>query len=315
MTPLLSRLLALATIATIAACGGKGAATGREPKRDIDSDPLAMLPPSAVVVARLDLRAVYADPSLGPQIAAITDPLIPVGDGSGFLASRDIDRVVVGVYATPGAQVAAVLSGRFDADRIAHAPRTTGGAPIVGGSYGGFATSSVGGMTFVTLTPKTVVAGTNDGVRFVLDRLHQGAPERSLPPWIVETLETPGVTSALAADFASQPVAAATLTNVNLPWLNGMRIARVIGNMQPPGLNVAATVTYGDPTLAQSAAGGMQSADRWLELFGPLIGGMKLQGFDASAEGNDLRCRFALDTQGLHTLLAMLPRILRPPSP
>jgi|HubBroStandDraft_1064217.scaffolds.fasta_scaffold34184_2 hypothetical protein len=315
MAPLLSRLLTLVALTAFAACGGKGAGTGGEAKPEIDSDPLAMLPPSAVVFARLDLRAVYGDPSLGSQVAAITDPLVPIGEGSGFLPSRDVDRVVAGVYPTMGMEVAAILSGRFDVDRLTHATRTVAGAPITNGSYGGFATSSVGRTTWVAVTPKTLVAGTNDGVKFVLDRLHKGPPERSLPPWIVETLETPGATTALVADFASQPVAAATFANVSLPWLKGMRIARVIGNMQPPGLNVATTVTYSDPSLAESAAGGMRSADRWLDLFGPLVGGVKLQGFDVNAEGNDLRCKFALDTQGLHTLLAMLPRLLRSPSP
>jgi hypothetical protein len=139
-------------------------------------------------------------------------------------------------------------------------------------------------------------------VKYVLDLLQKGPPARSLPPWVLETLQTPGATIAVTADFASRPVAAAALGSVNLPWLKGMRIGRVIGNMQPPGLNVAATITYADASGAQDAASAVRSVDRWLDLFGPLVGGLKLQGF--------VRCKFALDTQGLHTLLAMLPRLL-----
>jgi hypothetical protein len=167
-------------------------------------------------------------------------------------------------------------------------------------------------MTWVALTPRTLVAGTSEGVRLVLDRIQRGAPERSLPSWIVATLETAGASSALTADFVSQPVVASSLANANLPWLKGLRIARILGDMSPPGLNVAGTLTYGDPSAAQDAAAGMRAADRWLELLGPLVGGLKLQGFDASGEGADLRCKFAVDTQGLHALLAMIPHFLRP---
>jgi len=310
-----ARLLALVACAAFFACGGKGPGAPGVAAPDFDADPLALLPASAVVVAQLDSRAVYGDPMLGAQVAAITDPLVPIGDGSWFLPSRDVDRVVVGVYATPVAEVAAVLSGRFDVTRIAHATTTRSGALISNGAYAGFATSSVGRITWVALTPKTLISGTSEGVRFVLDRLQKGPVMRSLPPWVVETLLTPGAAVGVTADFVSQPVAAATFGNANLPWLKGMRIARVIGNLQPPGLNVAGTITYGDPVMAQDASGVMRSADRWLSLFGPLVGGMKLQGFDASAQGGDLRCRFALDTQGVRTFLAMIPRFLPSPSP
>src|SRR5580700_7695852 len=245
------RLLVLAAFATFTACGGQVPAAGGIAKPDLDADPLALLPASAVVVARLDSRAVYRDQELGAQVAAITDPLVPIGDGSWFQASRDVDQVVVGVYATPVVEVAAVLSGRFDIARIAQATRTKSDAIISTGAYAGFVTSSVGRLTWVALTPKTLISGTSEGVRFVLDRLQKGPPARSLPPWIVETLQTPGAAIALTADFVSQPVAAATFGNANLPWLRGLRIARVIGNVQSPGLNVAGTVTYGDPSLAQ----------------------------------------------------------------
>jgi hypothetical protein len=310
MAPLPIRLLVVAAFVTLAACGGKGAATEGTAKPDLDADPIALLPSSAVLVAGLDLRAVYGDPTLGPQVASIADALVPIGEGSSFVASRDVDRVTVGIYATLKVDIAAVLSGRFDVDRITHAARTLNGTTISNGTYGGFPTSSIGHTTWAVLTPKTLVAGTTDGVKYVLDNLQKGPPQRSLPPWVVETLQTPGAAIALAADFATRPVAAAAIGNLNLPWLKGMRIARVIGNMQPPGLNVAATITYADASFAQDAAGTVRSVDRWLDLFGPLVGGVKLQGFDANAEGTDMRCKFALDTQGLRSLLGMIPRFL-----
>jgi hypothetical protein len=173
----------------------------------------------------------------------------------------------------------------------------------------------VGKTTWVALTPRTLLAGTSQGVRWALDRLQQGQAARGLPLWVIDTLQTPGTTGAVAADFVSQPIASASLGNVNVPWLQGIRIARVIGNLEPPGLNVAATITYGDPALAQQAASAFVSADRWLELFGPLIGGTKLRGFTADTQGSDVRCKFGLDTQGLGSLLSMVERLLPAASP
>jgi hypothetical protein len=268
-----------------------------------------------VVFARFDVRVLFADAVLGPQLNALAQSLVPVGDGTWFIPGRDIDRATVAVYATPEAEVASVLSGRFDVDRLMRATRARSGAFITSGSYGGFLTSTTGRMTWAAVTPRTVVAGTPEGVHWVLDRLQRGAPEHSLPPWISDTLATPAAAAALTADFVSQPLASASLGNFNLPWIKGMRIVRVLGNLEPPGLNVAATVTYADPSLAQQATGAVLSADRWLELVGPLVGGAKLRGFTADAQGSDLRCKFAIDTQGLASLLTMVERFLPVPAP
>ncbi|HEY8087432.1 MAG TPA: hypothetical protein VIF09_06295 [Polyangiaceae bacterium] len=292
------------------ACGGKGADSGGANRADVDADPLALLPASAVVVANLDARAMFEGGSVGAQVAALANGLVPVGDDAGFDAKRDVDRVVLGGYATTGADVAAVVVGRFDPPRIAAVTRARSGAAIVPGVYAGTTTYSVGAVTYAVLTAKTIVSGTRDGVRRLLERIRTGKLERSMPPWVVQTLATGGAEMALAADFTSQPVVSAAVGSANLPWLKGMRIARVVGDFQKPGMNVAATLTYGDAQEAAGAAESLRFVDGWLKVLGPFLGGLQLQNLDVKTEGSDMSCKFAVDGQTLGNLVAFVLHFL-----
>jgi len=101
-------LLAALAAPAVAACGGKPAATPVEAALDLDSDPLALLPGSAVVVANLDAKAMFASASVGAQAGALADALLPLGDDAGFEARRDVDRIVLGVYPSTGADAVAL---------------------------------------------------------------------------------------------------------------------------------------------------------------------------------------------------------------
>jgi hypothetical protein len=301
-------LLLAVLVALAAAC--KGAESPVEKKADLDSDPLAVLPGSAVAVADLDARAMWASGSLGGPIADLADRLLPVGEDAGLVPKRDIDRIVLGVYASTGADVAAVVSGRFDEAKIDAATTTRARTPITRGTYAGHTTYTAGPVMYAVLSAKTVLAGTGDGLRRTLERVRDGAQGRAIPAWMTDTLSTQGAQLALAADFTSQPMAAAAIGSVSLPWTTGMRTAKVIGNFEKPGMNVAATVTYGEPQQATSAADGVRAVDGWLKLLGPLLGGLALQNLDVKTDGNDMKCKFALDDQTLGNLLALAPRFL-----
>ena len=108
-------------MSVVVACGGKGAASSDSAKAAADADPLALLPGSALFVASLDVHAMYANAAVGRTVASLTDPLLPLGHRHGFDVSRDVDRLVLGGYAGNVADVAVVLSGRFDVDKIAAA--------------------------------------------------------------------------------------------------------------------------------------------------------------------------------------------------
>jgi hypothetical protein len=292
------------------ACGGKGANAGGESKVDLDSDPLALLPGSAVIVANIDARSLWDSTTVGPQLAAIADRLVPLGDDAGFEAKRDVDRVVLASYATGGIDVAAIVSGRFDEAKIDAATKTNGGAPVTTTMYAGRATHAAGGGVWCVLTDKTLVAGTSDAVRRVLDKVQTGKIERDEPPWVIETLQTPGAEIAVTGDFASQPLVAASIDALQLPWLEGLHVARVIGNFQKPGMNVAATLSYGDAQQASSAADGVRTVTGWIKLLGPFLGGVSLQNLDVQTAGTDMQCKFAVDDQTLSSLLGLAPRFL-----
>jgi hypothetical protein len=296
-------------------CGGKGAASGGSPGSTVDADPLSLLPGSAIVVANLDAHAMYASASVGATLASFTDSWIPLGADTGFVASRDVDRVSASAYAANDADVAVVLVGRFDVDKIAAAMKTKTGGPMVHGTYAGFATNTAGMVTIAPLTAKTLVAGTSERVHQVLYRVQQGKLERSMPPWAAATLDSAGAQFAIAADFSTQPIASATLGSVNLAWLKGMKAVRAIGDFDSPGVNVAATLTYDDESGAAAAADGMRLIGGWQKLLAPLLFGAKLQNLEAGASGTDATCKFALDDQSLRALLALATRYGHPPSP
>ena len=304
--------LSLVFMSTVVACGGKGAASGDSAKSAIDADPLSLLPGSALFVASLDVHGMYANAAVGPTVASLTDPLLPLSADT-LDVSRDVDRLVLGGYAGNQADVAVVLSGRFDVDRIAAATQSKSGAPLVKATYAGFPTSTAGAITIAPLTAKTLVAGTKERVHRVLDRIGQGTLKRSVPPWAAETLATQGAQFAIAGDFATQPIASATLGSINLGWLKGLQTLRAVGNFDDPGVNVAATLTYSDPSAAQSATDGIHLIDSWQKLLAPLLLGAKVENLQVSGSGNDVSCKFAIDSSSLRALVTLASRYVMPP--
>lgn len=308
-------LLSILALSVCVACGGKGAVSGSDAKAAADADPLALLPGSAIVVASLDVHAMYANPSVSAPVASLVNSFLPLGPDSGFDPSRDVDRLVLGSYAGNQADVAVVLSGRFDVDKIGAATVGKTGAPFVKGTYAGFATSTSGMVTVAPVTAKTMVAGTTDRVHSVLDRLGKGPLVRSMPPWAAETLGTQNAKFAIAADFATQPIASATIGSINLTWLKGLQVVRAIGDFQDPGVNVAATLTYGDPVAAQGATDGIHLIDSWQKLLAPLLLGAKVDNLQVGSNGNDVSCKFGVDGGSLQALLTLASRYVKPPSP
>jgi hypothetical protein len=305
------RVLVILAFAAAVACGGNGAKSPADTSSDLDADPVALLPSSAFLLASVETKALFASPGVGSEVAALAAALLPMGPDAGFDAKRDVDRIVLGAYASAGVEVAAVVSGRFDPAKIAVAAEAHGGDAVVRGTYGGRVTYTVGPAMYCVLTQKTVVAGTVDGVRRLLERLHDKKVERAIPPWAEETLATPRADLALAADFTSQPLVAAALGSLPLPWLSGTHAVRVIGNFAPPGMNVAATLSYDDALQATNAADGVRTVDGWLKVVGPLLGGLSLQNLDVATDGKDMKCKFSLDEQTLGNLLAFASRLLQ----
>lgn len=301
-------VLSSTVLLSLAAC--KGAGNANDVAATIDTDPLALLPPGAVVLADIEVQSIERAGSGGSSVATVADSLVPLGADAGFVPSRDVDRVVLGSYSTLNADVAAILIGRFDADKIGKTTATKSGAPIVATPYLNFTVYKIGAGAYSPLTSHTLVAGTGDGVIRVLDRVHAGKFDRAVPPWAIDTLQTKGSEVSVAADFTTHPMGAVTVGSVSIPWLKGMQVARVLGDFSAPGLNVAATLTYADPSQASGAAQGISMAAGWVKMLAPLVGGANLQNLDVHAVGADVQCKFAVDDQSLQMLVSLAPRLL-----
>jgi hypothetical protein len=123
---------------------------------------------------------------------------------------------------------------------------------------------------------------------------------------VVQTLETPGAAAAVAADFSSQQLPGNVMQQLPLPWLNGMKAARVLASFKDTGTQVAGSITYGDANQAGNAAGQLRQAQS-LTMLLSLIG-LKIQNMDIQTDQTDVKFSALIDDQSMRVLLANLPR-------
>lgn len=312
--------LLLAFIAATIAIGCKPKPSVAEHReREIDGDPIALLPPSPTLVATVDARAVFHHEILMGSAVAAARALFPLDESAGFDASRDVDRLVLGEYGGVagesggnGNDFIVAATGRFDPEKLAKVTKTKDGSPIVSERYAGFSVETTGSVSYSALSPRLLLVGTISVVRRALDRAKAGAQDRAVKRWMSDTLETNGAPLAAAADFESEPIPGGAIGALDLSWLGGLRTARATGNFQPPGMNVAATLSYADAVQAQRGADGLNALSRWVKAIGPLLGGVRVQDLQIAAQERDLHCAFSLDDSTLRALGAIGPRFLPP---
>jgi hypothetical protein len=302
------------------ACGGGGGdAQPTQTARDVsagqvDADPMALLPAGAIGVFNVDARAFYGSASLGSQLSQVTERVLPIGEEAGFVASRDLDRVLLGSYSLQGLDLIGVLKGRFDDKKIAAAAQnrtpTKGGQLIVASTYAGRVLYTVNNAGFTVLSPATVLVGTETGMRRALDRMRDGAVKRDTPAWMISTLETPNAAFAVAADFVTQPLAAVSVGALPLAWLKNLQMVRVIGNFHEPGMNIAGSLTYPDPSQAEAASGGLGKAFSMVNVLAATGVLPTLRNVQVGPKDADVQCAFVVDDQALRTFLSQLPAVL-----
>jgi hypothetical protein len=317
MKGLLGLLVGLALGAAPAGCkhneGDSVAVTGdgaRLSSEAIDQDPLALLPANPVVLGWVDAQAFFASP-FGGEVNRLAAKYVPLGQEAGFVPQRDLKKMVGGAYSLAGADAVAVAQGDFNPDMIRSAAdqhaNTPLGVPLVHSKYAGNDVYTAGNVGFTVVTKHTMLVGNETGMRRALDRIRDNRLKREIPEWMTKLMDNPQASMVLAGDVTGQPQVAAVAKMA--PFLNGLTNFRVLGNFQPPGLNLAGTLSYPDPTSAAAGASALRSVGQLagmmnvLAIFGL---GSPLQNLQVNAQDNDATFVTAVDAKSLTRLLAQL---------
>ncbi len=275
---------------------------------DIDRDPLALLPGDAIGMVVVRAQQMFASP-FGQKLLTIAKARAPFPASAGFDPQRDLQQLAVGVYSMSGANVVAVATGTFDQQAIEKAAASTEktplGLPVTSSSYAGRTLYTSATVGFVVLTSHTVLLGDETGIRRALDRIKEGRVSKQVPDWFDKLLATPNAAFVAGFDLRAHPVTDAM--RQQLPFLEGMETARMVGNFKPPGVNLAGTLSYGDEKGAQAGAANLLQLQQTLQSWAPL---MQLVGItqpvkqlQAEAHGKDAQFVVGLDGDAVGKLL------------
>ncbi len=223
----------------------------------IDAEPLALLPGGMTGMLRVEVPAIVAS-GFGSTLIQVAERLAPLPPSTGFRVDRDLHRIVLGLYSIQGVDMAGVAIGRFDTGAIAAAASAPSSQPVMGAlvqsTYAGRTVYTVNNLGFCVLTPRTALFGNETGMRRALDRIREGRAVRRLPSWATDLLEPSKAPLALGVDLRAQVVPDSF--RKQLPFVQSLEAARILGNYQAPGLNLAGSLSYATPD--QAAAGASQ---------------------------------------------------------
>ncbi|HVH43650.1 MAG TPA: hypothetical protein VM925_14945 [Labilithrix sp.] len=312
MTRGISFLFVLLTVLLVA-CGGDKKDNVKAPSPDTGmDDAFALLPGSAIAVGTVDARAFFGSKSFGSELAKLVEKYLPIGQEADFQASRDVDRVTFASYSYQGIDAAAIIVGRFDEAKIKQValqktPTKSGGV-LVASQYAGRDVYTINNVGFTILSSTKAIAGTESGIRRVLERIKDGRVKRDIAKWMIETAETPGAAAAVAGDFATQPIPAEAMRQVPVPFIKSMTALRVLLTFKEPGVQIAGSLTYPDEPSAATASEHVKQAagmSKWLALIG-----IKIQNVEIKTEKQDVQVKLEVDDQSLRQLLASAPQWL-----
>jgi hypothetical protein len=286
---------------------------------DIDRDPLALLPGGAVGVLYLDMERLFAS-EFGAKLLAISERQLPLPKAAGFEPRRDLKKVYVGSYSMKGVDVAGVAIGAFDIAKIEAAAdgieTTPLGVPLTKTRYANRALYTAQDVGFTVLTAKTALFGNQTGIRRALDRIKEGRAQREVPRWLVKMLDKSNAPLIGALDLKAQPVPDAL--SRNLAFLEQLQTAAVVGNFEPPGLNLAGTLTYPNAEAAERGAGNLRRAQEMLNSYGwvmAILGiAQPLRKLEVQAKDKETAFVAGVDAKAVGSLLEMAQNWLPRPS-
>ncbi|MCC6216328.1 MAG: hypothetical protein IT376_15805 [Polyangiaceae bacterium] len=270
------------------------------PAAALDRDPLALLPSKGVGYFRVDCRALFAS-RFGERLLAIVRGRAPVPPSAGFEPARDLETIHGGVFALAGADLAAVATGRFEPAKIESAAdgvqQTPFGAPVVRSQYAGRGLYTAANVGFSVLTPRTVLFGNETGIRRALDRVAIGKLSRSVPRWMEKLLATQGAPIVGGMDLAGHDLT--DVLSQELAFLDGAEALRALVDLEPPGINVAGSITYPDEAAAGAALARLRAnyaALTGLSMFAGLVGlENPIRRFSPAPRGREITFEIGLD--------------------
>jgi hypothetical protein len=155
------------------------------------------------------------------------------------------------------------------------------------------------------LTSHTVLAGNETGIRRALDRIKEGRVTRQIPAWLDKLAQTPNAAVIGGADLRAQPISEAVTKE--LVFLNGVQTVRGVGNFEPPGMNLAGSLSYADEQAALAGADGLQKLQQTLQNYGwimAIIGiAQPVRTLQAQAQGKEAKFVIGLDGAAIGKLL------------
>jgi hypothetical protein len=308
-------LLLLSAFLLLFACGDKkdpAKSPSTEPGMD---DALALLPGSPILVGTIDARAFFGSKSFGAELAKLVEMYLPIGQEAGFQASRDVDRVTFASYSYQGVDASAVIVGKFDEAKIKQVAqqqtRMRDGSVIVQSSYMGRDVYTVSNVGFTILSSTHAIAGTEAGIRRVLERIKDKRVRRDIPQWMLQTVETPGAAAAVAVDLGTQPLPAELARQIPVSFVQNMKALRLVATFKEPGLNLAASMTYPDAAAANTASDAVKQAASLSKLLA--IFQIKIQNVEVTVDQADVQVKLAVDDSSLRQLLTSVPQWIGPP--
>lgn len=318
---LLLAALALVCLISLAGCGGNKeviilrTASGAEVTAEqIDREPLWLLPPGGIGWFHIDV-AQASRSELGRQVLTDLEARLALPASAGFSIGRDISSLDVASYSMQGLDFAGIARGRFDAEKISAAAIQTHGSvlpALTRSEYAGRTLFTAVRVGFVIVTPHTAIFGNDVAIRRSLDRIAESRVADDLQPWVKELLATPNATFSFGADLNASALTAALPSRLSA--LRGASMARAVGNFDPPGINLAGTITHVDHDSARASANGLLQAGGTLNMYGRLFGlGQPLQKLETRAVGNDTQLVIAVDGAAVQVLMKrFLPPVPAP---
>jgi hypothetical protein len=263
------------------------------------------------MVANLDAKQI-TNGTAGADLVELSERLLPFSKEIDFQIKRDLDRVYLGMYSFSGADLLAVMSGRFDQAKLEAAAAKGLNTPfgvVVASTYANRKIYTVANVGFVVLTPKTALVGSEAAMRRALDRIQAGTVRREMAPWMGDWVAQDGGYAVLIASDVTKQSFGKTVTSF-LPWVNGVQYVRVRGRFNPDtSYGMSGALTYPDPQRAQQAAQGfgqlkssitMMAALKYIGI-DPLVRNAVVQ-----AAGNDMQFSTVITEKQTRQMLKLL---------